>query len=305
MVVRTARVSNKLIVTHPGQAHADEFIACALLMATHKHITRIERRDPTPEELEDPDILVVDVGGRYEPALGNYDHHQGGPEVEGRCAFDLVIEELGFSDVAKAASSWTTFKSSIDCYGPYATGRKYGMSSDAVFASLSPIETALLRQFEAETKIGPGMYLWFFMQKLGEGLLEYWGEFAPQLQLAQDAPVIQVNGLTFIDFRGVDCGNAAKNAVLNERQAAGSIMVDDRGEGCEDRVILYRHADNQFVDFRRITEPMHYVHQQNGFLAKTLTGVKATEDVTRLLEQAIVSDAEQLQKLADAETVSA
>jgi len=64
----------KQIITHPGSAHKDDFLACSVLV--HLHEVPILRREPTEEDLNDPGICVVDVGGRHEPELKNFDHHQ-------------------------------------------------------------------------------------------------------------------------------------------------------------------------------------------------------------------------------------
>lgn len=91
----------KGIVTHSGQFHADEVYAVAYftlcrggldlksadietMLANEKgcadEILLLRTRDT--EELrratEDPQIIVVDVGGEYDPAKNNYDHHQEG-----------------------------------------------------------------------------------------------------------------------------------------------------------------------------------------------------------------------------------
>ena len=69
------------IITHSGKAHLDDLMACAIAIA-HLKIwedttdVEIERRDPTDAELEDRAVTVLDVGGRYEPTNGNFDHHQ-------------------------------------------------------------------------------------------------------------------------------------------------------------------------------------------------------------------------------------
>jgi 2,4-dienoyl-CoA reductase-like NADH-dependent reductase (Old Yellow Enzyme family) len=51
------------ILTHPGGAHKDEFLACCLLLAENE--VPIVRREPTPEDLADPATAVVDVGALY------------------------------------------------------------------------------------------------------------------------------------------------------------------------------------------------------------------------------------------------
>ena len=84
------------IITHAGHAHLDDLMACAIALtdrtwgvlesgraATVEAALAdacegvvIERRDPTEDELANPRVLVLDVGGHYRPDLGNFDHHQ-------------------------------------------------------------------------------------------------------------------------------------------------------------------------------------------------------------------------------------
>ena len=68
---------NKLIITHPGTAHFDDFFAISLVLAINNDVIyTIERRHPTEEELANPEIWVIDVGKKLEPDLKNFDHHQ-------------------------------------------------------------------------------------------------------------------------------------------------------------------------------------------------------------------------------------
>ena len=55
----------KTIITHPGGAHKDDFLACAVLLS--KFPVSIFRCDPTEEELADPEIAVVDIGHHHDP----------------------------------------------------------------------------------------------------------------------------------------------------------------------------------------------------------------------------------------------
>ena len=66
-------MSYSLILTHPGGSHKDEFLACSVLLADNP--VPIIRREPGDDDLADPSIAVVDVGGSHEPGLGNFDHH--------------------------------------------------------------------------------------------------------------------------------------------------------------------------------------------------------------------------------------
>lgn len=63
------------VVRHPGIFHADD--VCSLAFLRLLGVTApCEARVPTPGELDDPGVVVLDIGGRHEPALLNFDHHQ-------------------------------------------------------------------------------------------------------------------------------------------------------------------------------------------------------------------------------------
>lgn len=67
------------VVTHPGIHHADDALAVALLyMDLGYDALSVERRVPTPEDLANPEVAVVDIGGVFDPESHNYDHHQRG-----------------------------------------------------------------------------------------------------------------------------------------------------------------------------------------------------------------------------------
>jgi uncharacterized UPF0160 family protein len=61
--------------THPGNFHADDVFAIAVLRLAHGPLELVRTRDQA--ELESAD-LRVDVGGRNDPATGDFDHHQKG-----------------------------------------------------------------------------------------------------------------------------------------------------------------------------------------------------------------------------------
>lgn len=52
-------MNTQLIITHPGSAHFDEMTAVSLILTTHTDTEfHIDRREPIPEELDNPDIWV-------------------------------------------------------------------------------------------------------------------------------------------------------------------------------------------------------------------------------------------------------
>jgi hypothetical protein len=275
------------VITHPGQAHADEVIAIAILL-TKLGVTQIIRRQPTEDELNDPDTWVIDVGGRYEPDRRNFDHHNV-PGNENDCSFDLILDHFNLSVAARAASPWLAFKSSIDCYGPYATASKFGMDPETLFATISPIESQVLQLFAEAQEIKPGDFLYQLMEMVGRGLVDYWTKFAYQLELAYKATTIEADDLLFVDYRSVgSLGAGVMSKHMTDIRAAGSIVTDDRDPGAEDRVVLYRHKDHPRVDFRRLNaDEMHFVHH-NGFIAKTKDGDTTDDRIVELLEQAVL-----------------
>lgn len=99
-VERLSKVT--LAVTHPGIFHADDVCAIAWLQMQGCQAP-VVRRNPTQEELKDPNVLVVDVGGEYCQEAGNFDHHQrGGAGVRANgipfAAFGLVYTAFPLFD---------------------------------------------------------------------------------------------------------------------------------------------------------------------------------------------------------------
>lgn len=64
------------IITHDGMFHADEIFAIALLHQVLGECPVERKRNISAEELQDPDIWVLDVGRTHDAELHNFDHHQ-------------------------------------------------------------------------------------------------------------------------------------------------------------------------------------------------------------------------------------
>ncbi len=63
------------VATHPGNFHADDVFAIAVLGLVHGPLDVVRTRDAEAQDAAD---LRVDVGGRSDPATGDFDHHQKG-----------------------------------------------------------------------------------------------------------------------------------------------------------------------------------------------------------------------------------
>jgi len=69
-----------IVVTHSGTFHGDEVVAVAIISLVYPnkmiYLTRTRDKDMLEEAKCDPYIIVVDVGGHYDPSVNNFDHHQ-------------------------------------------------------------------------------------------------------------------------------------------------------------------------------------------------------------------------------------
>jgi len=86
-----------LVATHPGNFHADDVFAIAVLELVHGELEIVRTRDPEAQAAAD---LRVDVGGHSDPATGDFDHHQKGGAGEREnglryASFGLVWREHG------------------------------------------------------------------------------------------------------------------------------------------------------------------------------------------------------------------
>jgi uncharacterized UPF0160 family protein len=87
-----------VIAVHDGQFHADDVFAVAVLRRRFGNIAVIRTRDPAKLATAD---FRVDVGGRFAPEDGDFDHHQLGAPVRKNkyqtpySAFGLVWQQFG------------------------------------------------------------------------------------------------------------------------------------------------------------------------------------------------------------------
>ncbi|NNE01159.1 MAG: hypothetical protein HKN47_27915 [Pirellulaceae bacterium] len=267
----------KIIVTHPGSAHKDDFLACCLL--AHLHRVPIQRRDPTAEDLADPDICVVDVGGSHDPALQNFDHHHFPRDHAPLCALSLVLQSIDLYDDAKQFCSWLGPAEWLDTRGPMATAREMGIPPSAFNALLSPIDITLLRRFAVQTQHAVDDPLYQVMEMIGDDLVGYLRSLRGRLDdlknrcdywtISSDSRTIQAIFLERTDPVDEDPSFGLEQFVASEcpdQEIVAMVYPDRRGSGYG----LTRYRDNKLVDFSRIEacEDVRFAHKR-GFVAKT------------------------------------
>ena len=143
------------IITHSGIAHRDEFLACGLAAAAGlvDDDVCVERREPTLQEIADPEVLVLDVGHTYNPRKRSFDHHQKEAEVRNECALSLLAKSLQYDenttyDELLGTESWYRLTKQIDSNGPESVLQELSLQAFP-YALKSPVEEALLHCFES------------------------------------------------------------------------------------------------------------------------------------------------------------
>lgn len=282
------------IVTHPGGAHKDEFLACCVLLALRQ--APIHRREPSAADLADPAICVVDVGCAHDPARNNFDHHQLPRDHPPTCSLSLVLQAIGLYADAREFCPWLEPAEWFDSRGPFNTAAWLGLDRDLLPKLASPIDATLLRHFSAATRLAPGEPLCEMMQVIGRDILDFvtalrarlaeleaHAEFWPLLYRGRSVEVVYLPrteplpaepslGLEqFIDRRG------------KRPQVAALVYPDRRGAG----FALARFRDFAGLDFARIAgQPdVHFAHAR-GFVAKT--SATAPDRLRELLQLAFV-----------------
>ncbi len=270
------------ILTHPGSAHKDEFLACCVLLASAP--VPIVRREPTDADLADPATAVIDVGHRHEPALNNFDHHQLPDDAAPTCALSLVLQHLGLYADARAFCEWLEPAEWFDCRGPNTTARWLGVERDIVYKLYSPIDGTLLRRFAAATRHAPGEPLWEMMRLVGTDLLDYIRSVRARLTfIGQHAQLWTLDGLAPLENGQVPAILFVPRTEPLPEEPSAQLDRYVTEQGLDARVValvapdrrsggygLSRHRDHPRLDFTRIkAEPdVHFAHLR-GFVAKT------------------------------------
>lgn len=256
------------IVVHPGNAHRDDFMAVSILLATLDK-AEVFRRDPTAEDLADPDTYVVDVGMVLDPQRHNFDHHQ---DKSLPCAFHLVMQHLGYHEDALSMFGWYPFMSMMDVRGPHKTAEHFGVDASVLLASSSPIDGYILSRFSKLTDLREHDLLYDFMKEMGMDMLILIGLKKQRLErLKQEATIVPVKHVKAVVCHIEDNPKLSMELYLRDLQDDRIVICithSVRGEGWE----LLRLGDSRLVDFRAIKDhpEIRFVHS-NGFVATTRT----------------------------------
>ena len=266
----------KKIITHPGGAHKDEFLACCVLLANDS--VSILRQEATDQELRDPQVVVVDVGHRHEPQLNNFDHHQFPRDAEPTCSLSLVLSKLGIYEDARSFCPWLEVAEWFDCRGPNDTADWLGLDREVVGKLNSPIDITILQGFAKQTEHNPGEPIWEVMQMIGKELVEYITGLRgriDEVSKIEEVWEIKHGGEEFkvIFARRTDPSIEEVSGALGwrvkelglEEEVYVMVYPDGRGQGYG----MKRFNDREEIDFSRIEKEsdVRFAHAR-GFIAK-------------------------------------
>ena len=262
----------QLIITHPGSAHFDEVAAVSLIMAMHTDTEfRIERREPTQIELDNPDVWVVDIGNRHEPERHNFDHHQ---DTDCPAAFVLVAEYLELLETM-SVMPWWDFKDSVDRFGPVKSSVKYHAGDDLV--NRNPVESWLMASFASKPETSLPL-----LKAFGTHIIEDARILKNQIDFWKNSPRMVIAGVPAIIGETRESAGLDEFRHLDENPPDIVISLDRRDKGWR----LFRY-DGTPVDFSLISDhPEIAFAHKSGFMAKTKKRL-ALNDLIALVSKAV------------------
>ena len=265
------------IITHPGSAHFDDVTAVSLILAVHEETDfHIERREPKPEELEDPDIWVIDIGNRHEPEKRNFDHHQ---SLDCPASFVLIATYLGLTE-RLSIMPWWDFKDEVDRFGSRNTSTKFNAGDDLV--NRNPVEDWLAEYFATDVdKAAP------LLKNFGNYLIDEAEKLKRQIEILHNSTRLTIAGVPAVVSETRETIGLEEFRRLENNPPDIVISMDRRDDGW--RIFRYEGTP---VDLTLISDDMRvsFAHK-SGFLAKTKDRL-SLDELNDLISKAVVRNYE-------------
>lgn len=257
----------KRIITHGGTAHADDFLAVAILLTKFPkaEVLRVDTIDSIDDESE---AIFIDIGGKFDNEVF-FDHHH---DKNLPASLTLVIQRF-FPEIPVDLDE-LRFINDWDTKGPIATQKIWNLRLPEF---RDPIAEMVLRLFSKATIIKPGDFLHEMLKEIGKEFLNMLREQSEFINEAKRAEVLTVKGLKVVKLDTT----VPIRFIKKVHDVAVVIQPNQRVQGA---VTLTRVDDHPRVDFNRLRNkvPTHFIHP-NGFMA-----VVDPEHIDKALELAIV-----------------
>ena len=277
-----------VLVTHPGASHRDDFLVTCMMIYLCR--VTVYRREPNYKDIQDPWIMVVDVGGQHNPDTLLFDHHH----LDNReiCALHMFLDYLGILDKMREVFSWVDVTAWLDADGPYLTAQRLGISPKVLFQLTSPIEVAILDEFGRRRRLLAGDSLYEIMHIIGQANLEYIEKYSERLAWLKENAIIEqidedIRAIVIKDPKLSEPGlamGAYRASIPRRGDIAVSVTPDARGSGRT----VYRFADHKRIDMSRVEgDPRTLFVHKGGFILKTKPNIKL-KDVYELIRMSII-----------------
>lgn len=262
------------IITHGGQAHLDDTLAVCVLL---HHIIKdnslpiiLERRNPTKEELDDPNVWVLDIGGEYNPDKKNFDHHQ---LKENICAATMLMDHL-WGKSYRDFVQWPEFVETWDSNGPSKAMELLGSTQEKSGLVKNPLAYGLISIFSSKTKlefVGPNPVentITSIMSLIGSSLYSVVESSQKCLdELTANAVFLEHNGFRVLDMTGCNLIHSSETNVIdlfcnNSGKKADIILARDARDNGHFRMVRLK---DDTISFKQLEGVTKFVHQ-SGFL---------------------------------------
>jgi hypothetical protein len=280
----------KQAITHPGTAHGDDFLTACILVA--KFNCTVTRREPTKNDLDDPDICVFDVGGRNEPTNLNFDHHQ---SIEIPCSLNLILSWLGHDSLGKfrRAFHWFDNVDFRDRNGVKRLGDKYGLREEQMLELASPVHASLLDTFEKFEQIRPlpdyipysrddltAGCLYEIMRNIGDELIQYAGKYDLAWQRLDSCVCRLVGNTNILIYPSTD--ETATGDFARYKKIDIIVSHDKRGNGWS----IFRSNNDAPINLAGLAEhPAIAFSHKAGFIAKTKERIEPDEIISLIFPE--------------------
>ena len=259
------------IVSHRPPRHLDDSLAIALLLTKYPD-AEIEFLHPqrVPEDyLKDPQTILIDIGGNFNPELKNYDHHQ---DLNLPFSFLMVLEHE-FPQYYEVLKEDERLQKEVLFFD---LKDRFGIKEAS--ARIPGVGTSILQERIilklSETLEG--------LKTIGQILRDFFEEKLAIKNAMENLIEFEIRGIPIaIDKTGVRAGE-----IFARKQIA--ILVQPNSQDPNHTSIIrnsyYPDIEN-LVDLKRIPDPI-FVHP-NGFIAVIPFSIDDRENVEKIIRKVL------------------
>lgn len=248
----------KKVVTHTRPGHTDDILAVALLSQKYPD-AEIRFVHPQSKELEElrerDDVILVDVGGDYNPRKRNYDHHQ---DIDGLPFSLILVLQNEFPEYWEVINKNPLLKQSLEVLD---YKDRYGVVKAEEITGLNPLPALFLEEAVVkplgETPEG--------IRTLGKALKEKFEKDLDLMRKLESVEVRKINGLTVL----VDRNALPVNLILSEYgQRVVDLIVQKNSRNPEQTSVIRNSMSEKVnsIEPSRLKDEAVFVHP-NGFMA--------------------------------------